>query len=166
MNSIHALLEKRASKYSDRPKFTVAGELMELEKVCIRVVLLTLITFPKLIPILQATALLQYGEELRIHRKLQHSALGPSAIRQYQPIQEDLVALRKAATDLRSTPDGDLKKDSVKHEYEQACQAAKRTLQQTYVDRFDSEKFDNAIKDPTKAQQQQTGGPRLASHPR
>lgn len=33
MKPIMAMLEKRASIYSDRPRFTVVGELMELEKV-------------------------------------------------------------------------------------------------------------------------------------
>lgn len=72
MKPIMAMLEKRASIYSDRPRFTVVGELMELEK---------------------STPLHKYGEDWRIHRKLQHSALGPAAVKQYQSVQEDLIAL-------------------------------------------------------------------------
>ncbi|RPD52531.1 cytochrome P450 [Lentinus tigrinus ALCF2SS1-7] len=72
MKAITDLFEKRHSNYSDRPAFTVVGELMRLG---------------------QSTPLLSYNDEWRIHRKLAHSALGPNAIRQYYHIQEDLAAL-------------------------------------------------------------------------
>ncbi|CCM05003.1 uncharacterized protein FIBRA_07202 [Fibroporia radiculosa] len=72
MKSIHDLLEKRGRKYSDRPTFTVVGELMGLD---------------------QSMALLPYGDEWRAHRKLAHAGLGPVAIKRYHSIQEDLAAL-------------------------------------------------------------------------
>ncbi|KAI0743770.1 cytochrome P450 [Daedaleopsis nitida] len=83
MKAINALLEKRAAIYSDRPSFTVVGELMRLE---------------------QSTPLLRYGDDWRMHRKLEHSALGPAAVKQYQPIQEDLAAL--LAKQMLDDPEG------------------------------------------------------------
>ena len=41
----------------------------------------------------QSTPMLTYGEDWRVHRRLQHSALGPPAVKQYQIVQEDLAAL-------------------------------------------------------------------------
>ncbi|OSC96472.1 cytochrome P450 [Trametes coccinea BRFM310] len=66
------LLEKKASSYSDRPTFTVVGELMNL---------------------FQGMPLLPYGPEWRTQRKLAHSALSPSSVKKYHIIQEDLAAM-------------------------------------------------------------------------
>ncbi|KAI0739410.1 cytochrome P450 [Daedaleopsis nitida] len=71
MQVLNDLLEKKGGIYSDRPTFTVVGELMGLG---------------------QSMPLLPYGEEWRIQRKLAHSALSPSAVRKYYTIQEDLAA--------------------------------------------------------------------------
>ncbi|KAJ3552582.1 hypothetical protein NM688_g4079 [Phlebia brevispora] len=72
MKGIIDLLEKRATMYSDRPSFTVVGELMGLG---------------------QSMPLLSYDDEWRAHRKLAHNALSPSAVRRYHTTQEDLAAL-------------------------------------------------------------------------
>ncbi|KAI0746370.1 cytochrome P450 [Daedaleopsis nitida] len=72
MEVITELLEKRSSVYSDRPKFTVVGDLMGLG---------------------QSMPLLSYGEEWRAHRKLAHTALSPTAIKRYHIVQEDLAAI-------------------------------------------------------------------------
>ncbi|EKM49581.1 uncharacterized protein PHACADRAFT_154053 [Phanerochaete carnosa HHB-10118-sp] len=66
------LLETRTDIYSDRPTFTVAGELMGLGK---------------------SMPLLNYNQEWRAQRKLAHHALGPRAVKQYYVVQEDLAAL-------------------------------------------------------------------------
>ncbi|EKM50901.1 uncharacterized protein PHACADRAFT_212817 [Phanerochaete carnosa HHB-10118-sp] len=72
MMAIQDLLEKRADIYSDRPAFTVVGELMGLER---------------------SMALLPYNEEWRAQRKLVHHALSPRAVKQYHIVQEDLAAI-------------------------------------------------------------------------
>ncbi|EED84236.1 predicted protein, partial [Postia placenta Mad-698-R] len=72
MKAINDLLDKRSSVYSNRPTFTVVGELMGLG---------------------QSMPLLPYGEEWRAHRRLAHSALSPTAVRRYHGIQEDMAAL-------------------------------------------------------------------------
>ncbi|TFK80436.1 cytochrome P450 [Polyporus arcularius HHB13444] len=72
MKTIADLLEKRGNIYSDRPNFTVVGELMDLG---------------------QSMPLLPYGEEWRVQRKLVHGSLGPSSVKQYHKIQEDLAGL-------------------------------------------------------------------------
>ncbi|KAI0666405.1 cytochrome P450 [Trametes maxima] len=73
---INDLFEKRASIYSDRPSFTVVGELMGLG---------------------QSMPLLPYDDDWRAQRKLAHAALSPSAVKQYHLIQEDLAALLSEA---------------------------------------------------------------------
>ena len=89
MRVIADLLEKRATVYSDRPTFTVVGELMGLGQV--RVLLPSgvqcLTRRPKSMP------LLPYGDEWRAQRKLAHHALSPSAVKRYHAVQEDLAAL-------------------------------------------------------------------------
>jgi cytochrome P450 len=61
------LLEKRSNKYSSRPRFVTMGEIYWD----------------------QATILVQpYGKKWLIRRKLLHSALTPSALRLYKPIQD------------------------------------------------------------------------------
>ncbi|KAI0704573.1 cytochrome P450 [Earliella scabrosa] len=72
MKIINDLLEKRGNVYSDRPNFTVVGELMGLG---------------------QSMPLLPYREEWRMQRKLAHSALSPAAVKKYYTIQEDLAAI-------------------------------------------------------------------------
>ncbi|EKM50920.1 uncharacterized protein PHACADRAFT_151345 [Phanerochaete carnosa HHB-10118-sp] len=72
MKAVQDLLEKRADIYSDRPAFTVVGELMGLG---------------------QSMPLLNYNEEWRAQRKLAHHALSPRAVKQYHVVQEDLAAL-------------------------------------------------------------------------
>ncbi|KAI0764639.1 cytochrome P450 [Fomes fomentarius] len=81
--AITDLLEKRAAVYSDRPNFTVVGELMGLN---------------------QSMPLLPYGEEWRLQRKLAHAALSPSEVKKYCTIQEDLAAI--LAEQLLEDPEG------------------------------------------------------------
>lgn len=90
MKVLNELLEKKGGIYSDRPAFTVVGELMGLGQVHRRPIphntQLTNISS-------QSMPLLPYGEEWRIQRKLAHSALSPSAVKKYYTIQEDLAAI-------------------------------------------------------------------------
>ncbi|KAF5359953.1 hypothetical protein D9757_012242 [Collybiopsis confluens] len=75
LNSIKAvndLLVDRASLYSDRPTFTMVGELMGLEN---------------------SIPLLPYGPTLRQHRKLCHLSLSPEAVKKYHRIQEDATVM-------------------------------------------------------------------------
>ncbi|GJE90538.1 cytochrome P450 [Phanerochaete sordida] len=72
MDAIADLLEQRAEVYSDRPAFTVVGELMGLG---------------------QSMPLLPYNAEWKTQRKLAHNALSPRAIREYHSIQESIAAL-------------------------------------------------------------------------
>ncbi|KAJ3575314.1 hypothetical protein NP233_g1185 [Leucocoprinus birnbaumii] len=75
LNSIDAikdLLEKRNNTYSDRPVFTVVGDMMGLG---------------------QSMPLLPNGPEWRACRKLAHLALSPSAVTKYHHIQEELTVL-------------------------------------------------------------------------
>ncbi|KAI0644109.1 cytochrome P450 [Trametes meyenii] len=70
--AINDLLERKGRIYSDRPHFTVAGDLMGLG---------------------QSMPLLPLGPEWRAQRKLAHVSLSPSAVRKYYTVQEDLAAL-------------------------------------------------------------------------
>ncbi|EJF59311.1 cytochrome P450 [Dichomitus squalens LYAD-421 SS1] len=72
MKAINDLLEKKGSIYSDRPSFTVVGELMGLG---------------------QSMPLLPAREEWRAHRKLAYTALNATAVKRYHTIQEDLAAI-------------------------------------------------------------------------
>ncbi|KAI0746389.1 cytochrome P450 [Daedaleopsis nitida] len=72
MNAINDLLEKRSRIYSDRPVYTVACELIGLGN---------------------GIPLLPYNEQLRVQRKLVHSALSPVLVKNYHAVQEDLAAL-------------------------------------------------------------------------
>ncbi|THU79223.1 cytochrome P450 [Dendrothele bispora CBS 962.96] len=80
---INDLFEKRWNNYSDRPKFTVAGELMELER-C-------------------ASSLLPYGPEWREHRRLTHLAINTRTIPNYHVVQEDVAAILNS--DLLRSPE-------------------------------------------------------------
>ncbi|KAF5388377.1 hypothetical protein D9615_000792 [Tricholomella constricta] len=73
VNSVEAikdLLDKRAHNYSHRPVFTVVGELMGLEK---------------------GMPLQPYGDGWREQRKVAHTALSLTAVKQYHKLQEDLA---------------------------------------------------------------------------
>ncbi|KAF8958419.1 cytochrome P450 [Flammula alnicola] len=70
MEAINDLLEKRGSIYSDRPIFTVVGELMGLD---------------------QGMPLKPYGEEWREQRKIAHVALSHGAVKKYCKLQEHLA---------------------------------------------------------------------------
>ncbi|KIP07594.1 hypothetical protein PHLGIDRAFT_70828 [Phlebiopsis gigantea 11061_1 CR5-6] len=70
--TINDLLDKRGNIYSDRPVFTAVGELMGLN---------------------QSMPLMPYGAEWRACRKLEHIVLGPGAVRQYEPVQENFAAM-------------------------------------------------------------------------
>ncbi|KAA1478266.1 cytochrome P450 [Dentipellis sp. KUC8613] len=75
LNSLDAvtdLLEKRGTVYSDRPVFTMVGELMGLDR---------------------SMPLMMNDPKFRLHRKLMHSALNADAVKKYQVIQEDVAAL-------------------------------------------------------------------------
>ncbi|KAF9561003.1 cytochrome P450 [Agrocybe pediades] len=63
----HDLLETRAHIYSDRPSFTMIGELIGLGK---------------------SLPMLPYGPEFRKQRKLCHHGLSPAAVKAYRTIQE------------------------------------------------------------------------------
>lgn len=47
--------------------------------------------------------LMEYGAEWRAGRKLEHIALGPAAVHQYEPMQETFAAT--LAKDILETPD-------------------------------------------------------------
>lgn len=83
------LLEKRATTYSDRPRFTVATEMMGLGQVCSSVFELAIIRLMST----QSMPMLAYNDEWRAQRKLAHVALGPSVVKKYHGIQEDLAIL-------------------------------------------------------------------------
>ncbi|KAF9266555.1 cytochrome P450 [Marasmius fiardii PR-910] len=72
LSTINDLLHKRSGVYSQRPIFTVAGELMGLTK--------SLVFMP-------------YGSEWREHRRMAHMALNQTAVKKYQGIQEDIASL-------------------------------------------------------------------------
>ncbi|KAK7443766.1 hypothetical protein VKT23_015550 [Stygiomarasmius scandens] len=67
------LFEKQWSVFSNRPTFTVAGELMGLQSTVF--------------------SLMNYGHEWRERRKLINLALNTRAIQKYRSLQEDIAAL-------------------------------------------------------------------------
>ncbi|KAI0759411.1 cytochrome P450 [Trametes elegans] len=72
LKTINDLLDKRGNIYSDRPRFTVVGDLMGLG---------------------QSMPLLPYGNEWKVQRKLAHTALSPSAVKQYYSVQERIATM-------------------------------------------------------------------------
>ncbi|KAG1780854.1 cytochrome P450 [Suillus placidus] len=72
IESVTDLLVKKPSIYSDRPIFTMAGELMTLDN---------------------SMPMLQYGATWREHRKLSRMALSPDAVKRYHRVQEDIIAM-------------------------------------------------------------------------
>ncbi|KAG1726072.1 cytochrome P450 [Suillus paluster] len=72
IESVTDLLVKKPSVYSDRPTFTMVGELMGLDK---------------------SMPMLQYGTTWREHRKLSRMALSPDAVKKYYGVQEDTIAM-------------------------------------------------------------------------
>ncbi|KAI0036391.1 cytochrome P450 [Vararia minispora EC-137] len=75
LNSMQAfkdLLDKRSSKYSNRPVFTVVCKLMKMGK---------------------SMPLRDQDQEWREMRKLSHTALGPTPVKQYYRMQEDMAAI-------------------------------------------------------------------------
>jgi len=72
MESVTDLFVKKPAIYSDRPTFTMVGELMHLDK---------------------SMPMLQYGPTWREHRKLARMALSPDAVKKYHKVQEDIVAM-------------------------------------------------------------------------
>ncbi|THU96290.1 cytochrome P450 [Dendrothele bispora CBS 962.96] len=72
MKAVNDLLVDRANIYSDRPTFTMVGELMGLEN---------------------SLALSPYGPTLRQHRKLCHVAFSPEAVKKYHGIQEEAITM-------------------------------------------------------------------------
>ncbi|VDC07343.1 unnamed protein product [Peniophora sp. CBMAI 1063] len=72
MQAFNELLNKRASKYSHRPVFTVVCELMKMGK---------------------SMPLRDYDEEWREMRRISHNALGTQPVKQYHRMQEDMAAL-------------------------------------------------------------------------
>ncbi|KAF4621149.1 hypothetical protein D9613_000281 [Agrocybe pediades] len=71
LKAVHDLLEMRASIYSDRPAFTMIGELIGLNK---------------------SLPMLPYGPEFRKQRKLCHHGLSPAAVKKYHTIQSTAVS--------------------------------------------------------------------------
>ncbi|KDQ24423.1 hypothetical protein PLEOSDRAFT_1107353 [Pleurotus ostreatus PC15] len=82
MTVIKELLDARGSTHSHRPVLTVAGDLLDLDK---------------------SFALQPYDDDWKIRRRLARVALSPGAIKQYQPLQEDIAALLNMA--LLDTPE-------------------------------------------------------------
>ncbi|KAG1849428.1 cytochrome P450 [Suillus subalutaceus] len=72
IESVTDLLVKEPTVYSDRPTFTMVGELMGLDK---------------------SMPMLQYGTTWRAHRKLSRMALSPDAVKKYHRVQEDIIAM-------------------------------------------------------------------------
>ncbi|KAF5347404.1 hypothetical protein D9758_011278 [Tetrapyrgos nigripes] len=72
MKPVNDLLVDKPNLYSDRPTFTMVGELMGLDN---------------------SIPLLPYGSTLRQHRKLCHTSLSPESVKKYHIIQEDAIAL-------------------------------------------------------------------------
>ncbi|KAF9006294.1 cytochrome P450 [Hymenopellis radicata] len=72
IDTVNALLVEKASNYSDRPTFTMIGDLMGLN---------------------QCLLLLPYGPTFKEQRKLCHIALNPNATRKHDRRQEDAVAM-------------------------------------------------------------------------
>ncbi|KAJ7291720.1 cytochrome P450, partial [Mycena rebaudengoi] len=70
--SINELLGKRWSTYSDRPTFTAVGELTGVE---------------------QSIGLMRYGDAWRAQRKIMHSSLNITAVKQWRAVQQDLAVL-------------------------------------------------------------------------
>ncbi|KIJ60639.1 hypothetical protein HYDPIDRAFT_116936 [Hydnomerulius pinastri MD-312] len=71
-SAVTELFEKQSSFYSDRPTFTMAGELIGLD---------------------QGLGFAHYGPHWRMMRKLAQRALGTEAIKKYHGVQEDVIAL-------------------------------------------------------------------------
>lgn len=76
------LLDKRSNKYSERPTFEMAGEIMGWSK---------------------SVVLSQYGDRLRRYRKLLQSVLGRSAAPRFRPLQEQEA--RRFARRMMRTPE-------------------------------------------------------------
>ncbi|EMD36022.1 hypothetical protein CERSUDRAFT_96245 [Gelatoporia subvermispora B] len=75
LNSLQAmndLLDKRGSTFSHRPHSVFGGELMGMK---------------------DGTVYLQHGEEWRAHRKLAHTVLGRSQVKQFCEMQESIAAV-------------------------------------------------------------------------
>ncbi|KAH7909763.1 cytochrome P450, partial [Hygrophoropsis aurantiaca] len=72
MEMVTDLLEKRASIYSDRPIFTMVGELMGIDN---------------------SIPMLQGGAAWRQQRKMAHTALSSEAVKKYHTVQENFVAM-------------------------------------------------------------------------
>ncbi|KAF9556698.1 cytochrome P450 [Agrocybe pediades] len=71
LKAVHDLLEMRARIYSDRPTFTMIGELIGLNK---------------------SLPMLPYGPEFRKQRKLCHHGLNPAAVKKYHTVQITAVS--------------------------------------------------------------------------
>lgn len=89
MEVINDLLDKRGNIYSDRPNFTVVGELMGLDQVS---GVIADESYPFiLLQGIQGMPLKPYGEEWREQRKVAHAALSPTAVKKYHKLQERLA---------------------------------------------------------------------------
>ncbi|KAF8993245.1 cytochrome P450 [Cyathus striatus] len=85
LNSLQAvvdLLEKRSDIYSDRPTFTMVGEMMGLDN---------------------SMPMLSYGGKYKQQRKLCHSALSSEAVKKYYDLQANAAAMYILS--LINTPD-------------------------------------------------------------
>ncbi|KIM79189.1 hypothetical protein PILCRDRAFT_823775 [Piloderma croceum F 1598] len=72
LEAVNALFDKRGTNYSHRPIFTMAGELMGLDR---------------------SMVVINYGKTWREHRKLTYIALNPEAVKQYYRAQERIALL-------------------------------------------------------------------------
>ncbi|KAJ7684107.1 cytochrome P450 [Mycena polygramma] len=82
LEATEALLEKRSSKYSDRPRFPMVNELMGWDF---------------------NISLMKYGDEWRAHRRLFNEGFTPKASLKYRPKQ--LEATHNLLRSLAQTPD-------------------------------------------------------------
>ncbi|KAK7044190.1 hypothetical protein VNI00_007910 [Paramarasmius palmivorus] len=72
LNAINDLLDRRGNIYSHRPILTVGGELMGID---------------------QTTVFMPHGPQWREHRRLAHTALNPTAVKQYHNTQQRIATL-------------------------------------------------------------------------
>ncbi|KAF4571534.1 hypothetical protein EYR36_008874 [Pleurotus pulmonarius] len=76
------LFEKRPGIYSNRPRFTVAGDLLGID---------------------ESMPLRLHDRGWKLQRKLARTAMSPDAVKQYHPLLEDIAALLSES--LRETPE-------------------------------------------------------------
>lgn len=89
IESINALLVKRSRVYSNRPYFTVAGDMMGLNSVSEMLIVLRLRNWLDIWS--QSFALMSYSKTWLLHRRLARFALNNEANKKYYTIQEQVA---------------------------------------------------------------------------